>query len=335
VSGTATALESLVERLEPDTPDASWLIAACGIPPAQIADLSELMVAHSHEAAIFLDRMPQTMRGLVSSTTMETERCVGQVRGPILWSETVTAWSAGIGAEDVFVCVAPRRDYDLAENRAVAWLLQRIARAPMRLDTAASMYLDPSGHDLIRRHATEARRWLRHRFLDGIEARRPTAGDLRRVRTSRHRAVYGPTQALLSRVLKPLHADELTDVLDERTADQMHALRWLVEELDRRGRDRLEWSVASASLTMGELVFRHAAHFGPQDRGIWLGSVAIDAAPGISTAPAATLDQVAGVTAALNSRAGGRPWCVVADRSDASLAVQLAIDVAANSAADH
>lgn len=322
-----TALESLVERLEPDTPDASWLIAACGIAPAQISDLSELMVANSHEAAIFLDQMPQTMRGLVSSTTMETERCVGQVRGPILWSETVTAWSAGIGTEDVFVCVAPRRDYDLAENRAVAWLLQRIARAPQRLDTAASMHLAEGCHDVIRRHAVEARRWLRHRFLDGVEPRRPTAGDLRRVRTSRHRAVYGPTQALLSRVLKPLHSDEMTDVLDDRTADQLEALRWLAEELDRRAPGRLPWSIGSASLNFGELVYRHPAHFGPQDRGIWLGSVAIDAAPGLSTGSSPTIDQAAGITAALNARAGQQPWFLITDRRDASLAVQLAVDV--------
>ena len=328
----ASPLEAVVARLEPHTPPAAWAIAACGLPPAQINDLAELLVAQSHEASVFLDLMPLTIRNLASTTTMETERCVGYIRGPILWSETVTAWSSGPGANDVFVCMAPRRDYDLAENRAVAWLLRRLARSVVRLDTAASMLLDDATQSVIRANALEAKRWGRHRFLRGVPTNRPSRVDLRKLRTTRHHGVYRSVQSFAARLAMPLVADELADAIDPVTDAQLCALNWLWEELEASGRPAGDWSVSAASLRAEALTYRHPAHFGPSDRGIWLGDLVLDVSPSLVAGQAATVNEMARATNELSARAAGQPWLLIGDRDDARLAVQLAIDSGAMAA---
>ena len=316
-----SSLERIWARLGDQVSGAEAVPALTGLPAAEMADLAELAIAHSHEAHVFLDLLASTVRQFQSTTLMETERCVGQVRGPIMWSETITAWSTGLGADDVFVCMAPRRHYDLAENRVVAWLLWRLGRASRHLDTAASMRLDEGARHEVARNSAVAKRWLRHRFLVEVEHRRPRSADLRRARATRHPRPYEPAFALLDRTVRPFHADEVVDLVDPATDARLAAFSHIIDAVEAHGIAVPALGVHRGAVGSGRLVFRHQRLFGRDVAGIELNGVMIDAPLSLST------DDVAAATAALAKRSGDRPWCLVANRNEAELAVEMAMDL--------
>ena len=55
-------------------------------------------------------------------------RSRGEVRGPVLWSETMSARPPSFGDPDLFVCTSPQRDYDTAENRVLVRALRVLGR---------------------------------------------------------------------------------------------------------------------------------------------------------------------------------------------------------------
>jgi len=313
------ALEAVVARLDPGTSGGRWVTALCGVPDEEVADLAELSIAHSHEAQVFLDLMPATVRQLQSTTTMHTERCVGHVRGPILWSETITAWSSGVGADDVFVCIAPVRDHDIAENRMVAWLLHRLNRASRQLDTAASMRFDDAARAEIARNAASARRWLAHRHLADVERRRPRPADRRKARSTRHRQPYEPAFALADRVDHPFVADELEDLLDERQRARLGVLAAILDELEDGGAELPPLRIAGRAVGAGRLVFRHPRHFPAEMAGIELAGTLLD------VSVAADPTEVEHDRQRLARRAGGRPFELVTTRDGVADAVAAAL----------
>ncbi len=76
-------------------------------------------VATSPEAEALLEAMPKTVRSLATSLQTQTERCLGSLRGPVLWSETMSARASSFGDEGLFVCKTPSRAYDIDENRVL------------------------------------------------------------------------------------------------------------------------------------------------------------------------------------------------------------------------
>lgn len=316
---TGTPLGALVERLAPGVGGAAWMGGLCGVPAAELADLAELSIARSAEARRFLAHMEGTVRLLQSTTSMRSERCVGHVRGPILWSETVTAWSSGLGSEDVFVCIAPVRDYDRAENRVVAWLLHRLSRARIHLDTAASMRFEEAAREEIAHVADEARRWSRHRHLRDLPRRQPRTADLRKARATRHRAAYEAAFDLADRVAEPFAPDEADDLLDDLGRARLRAFLWIIEAVEDAGGRLPPLHVAGRALGTGRLVFRHPRHFPAEEAGIDVAGILVDAVVGDDPA---TLEQAG---RDLIERAGGRPTGIVRSPQDASRVVREAI----------
>ncbi len=63
------------------------------------------------------------------ATTDKPERCYGELRGPVLWSETMSARSASAGDPGMFVCATTTKAYDTDENRVLKAALDVIRRA--------------------------------------------------------------------------------------------------------------------------------------------------------------------------------------------------------------
>src|SRR5688572_17819644 len=97
--------------------------------PTTARQLVGMCLATSREADALLDRMHEIVRSLSIATTTVPVRHEGEVRGPILWSETVAARSASPGAGNVFVCASPVKAYDTDQNRVLRFALSRVRDA--------------------------------------------------------------------------------------------------------------------------------------------------------------------------------------------------------------
>ncbi len=201
----------------------------CGVPTHLVDDVMYLATARSRPAGRLVARTPDIMRHLAHRTVTHTERCVGHVRGPIQWSETITAWSSGIGVDDVFVCVTPRRDFDVAENRLLAWLLTRLVVAGRRSRGDAARLLAPDELDRVRAHATAAQRFLAHKVLRGVSSQKLTGREFRDIRKSRHLATYSPAVKLAERVRRPLLSTEARTLVSQSTIEHHRVMMMLMD----------------------------------------------------------------------------------------------------------
>ena len=62
-------------------------------------------------------------------TGIEPQRCIGELRGPVLWSETMSARASSFGDRDLFICATPSRAYDIDENRILVAALDTSSRS--------------------------------------------------------------------------------------------------------------------------------------------------------------------------------------------------------------
>jgi hypothetical protein len=148
---------------------------------------------------------------------------VGQsVRGPIDWGATGRLRAMSPGERASFVVREPRAAYDTPENRALAWLLQRLES---RIDAATHWPVsEPDGEeeltwsekiDLLRAQVAAARRTP---WLASIRSEAPTANTLVRLRSARLTFYSELLRAAIESVLRlsrPTPA-VLTEVLSKR-----------------------------------------------------------------------------------------------------------------------
>src|SRR3712207_2006521 len=115
----SSATADLWRRLDPATDPADAVAVLLGLPVRQARARIDTLVATSPEAEALLGGMDTTIRSLAISTVQKAEQCRGEIRGPVLWSETGAARAASGGDEGLFVCVLPERAYDTPENRVL------------------------------------------------------------------------------------------------------------------------------------------------------------------------------------------------------------------------
>lgn len=294
--------------------------ALTGFPASDVAHLVALHLAVSAEAEVLLDATPTLLRTLSSSTTTEPSRGRGDIRGPVMWSETLTARANTFGADDVFVCATPRRDHDISENRVLVAALVAVARAERALTSPAVRYFDETRRERIERNAATAKGFLRHKHLSSV--RRATVGsrELHKVSSGRRASHYSSAIALLRRRVEPLRGSELHTLCDARTIAQHHALVLVMASLQRRGLVVPQFRAVSGELVAGRLRYRNwRTPTSSGNHGILLDQVLIDAP---DTASAAARSEA---LADLERRAGGRIYCLVSSMEEAELAVDLAL----------
>ncbi|MEM9465342.1 MAG: hypothetical protein AAGA90_08200 [Actinomycetota bacterium] len=295
--------------------------AVLGLSPDVVHELSGTVVATCDEAEALLAAMPKTLRNLKTSVNAQLERCVGELRGPVQWSETLAAQASSLGNRDVYICAATRRAYDIDENRVLVGALRAIAQAGAQVERED----DGHGHEAdvqrARHNGRQARRFLDHRSLEAIRLEgRPTPRAIKRTRSGKSAGAYRPALAMLERAAEPLSLDEMAAFCDRRTRVQHGLLLAIMDELERRGMRVPALRAESGSLFAGPIEYVNPRRSDPSPvHGILIGNVLVDVPDELRSAtPESTLE-------ALRARAHGRVAVPVLAASDIVHAVDRAI----------
>lgn len=297
--------------------------AVVGLPRRDVRQLVGTALAGSTEADELVAEFPRTVRSLATSVDAGAERCVGALRGPVLWSETLSARSASFGDPDVFVCTTAARAFDVDENRVLVHALAEVAQAAGEAMRSAGTHGDVTALHRARRNGADASRFLAHPALRTVRRARPTARALKRTRSSRHRARYAPALRLLERARTPLGLDEIRSLLDERTRAQHAVLAGVVHRLERAGHALPSFHVEEQELVAGPVRYRHARHLGDRwsPAGVLVGGLLVDVPDRLHDPNRRRAHDV------MQARGGGRRTVVVYDERDLDRAVELAMEL--------
>jgi hypothetical protein len=246
-------MPSVLGRLARPYDPVRAVAALLGLPEPAVRRLVGAILATSDEAEDLLDAMPRLMRSLAIAHSDTPVRCAGEIRGPVLWSETIGARAAAAGDAGIVVCAAPERAFDTPENRVLVDALAHIAAAGRAAETP------PEPDDELvaraRHNAHRARRHLDHRALAAID-RRPDRRSLLRTRTGNKRATYAPALAVLARAEAPLHDDQLAALADGATAELLDLLGAVLDAAATAGSE-LRLRVRDHTLVAGPLRYAH------------------------------------------------------------------------------
>jgi hypothetical protein len=280
-------------------------------------------VADSAEAERLLDELPRTMRSLAMSMTSHHERCRGELRGPVLWSETMSARASTFGDEQVFVCALPSRAYDVDENRVLVTALLAVSDAAhLAVEHAAS---DEHGSDAlrrIRRNGSDARRFAEHPTLLGVARGVPGGRALKRTRAGKKARLYEPALRLLTRAANPVAADDLRAWCDRRTRAQLRMLTGVLAGLEHAGTVLPPVRAVAGHLEVGGLSYHHGHLLGDRRSlsGVVAGPLLIDVPDVLGDTDRARAGEW------LAERAGGRRAVLVADDDDLDRAVAQVVE---------
>ena len=189
MTAPATGLQRLWRRLAlPVDPVAAGDVLV-GLRPSNARQLLAVALAASPEADELLENLPKVLRSLSVSTTSHPIRCEGELRGPVLWSETMAARSASPGAGGVYICASPVKAYDTDENRILVAALLRILRAARAAESPDEARHAPRNDELRRARRVSSPLWRARRSSSLRGAWRASSGDsaaraARRMRSS-------------------------------------------------------------------------------------------------------------------------------------------------------
>jgi chloramphenicol 3-O-phosphotransferase len=313
--GMALLFDRLARPYDPEKVTAALL----GQSSRVARQLVGAVLATSDETEHLLDAMPTIVRSMAIATTDRAERCMGELRGPVLWAETMSARSASAGDPGLFVCATTTKAYDTDENRVLKAALHAVQQAAHHAEHGMDVHTD----DVVKRarhNGQHAARLLEHQTLTQVPVVRPTGRALRRTRAGSRRHTYRPALAVLRRAAEPMAPDHLDAFADARTREQHDLLAATIERVEAATGTRLVLRSDRGGLAGGPLTYHHPGH---RDEGHHLDGITIDGVlVDVPSSPAADL---AAERAALEQRAGGRPSVLATSAADVSAAVQLAL----------
>jgi hypothetical protein len=202
--------------------------------------------------------MPRILRSLAIATTDRPERCYGELRGPVLWSETMSARSASAGDPGLFVCTTTTKAYDTVENRVLKAALDTIERASHDA-THGSDGHTTDARRRARHNELRARHLMEHQALAAVPVTRVSGRALRRTRAGNRRSTYEPAIDLLRRAHDPLRAPRLAHHLDAATLADHELLARSLEALDARSDTPVPLRTAQGGLVAGPVRYDHLA----------------------------------------------------------------------------
>lgn len=321
IDATGELWDRLARPFDPGT----TVDALLGLSPEVVEQLVGVLVATCDEAEALLDGMHRTLRRMKSSVGSNNERCIGELRGAVQWSETFAAQSSSLGNRDVYVCASTRRAYDIDENQVLVGALSAVAGAGASVDVVGNDSYEDEGLRRARHNAKVARRYLDHRTLEGVtNTGRPSRRAVKRTRGGKSRAAYRPALAMLDRVAEPLSLEDLAPYCDRRTRVQHGVLLGIIEELEARGMRVPSLRAEGGSLFAGPVEYVHPRRRGDRSRvhGILIGHVLVDVPERVRQRDREI------VARELRARAPGRRVVPVVDADDIVEAVDLAVVVA-------
>lgn len=263
--GSPTA--ELWRRRGRNAPAIASAAALLGVDIVTLGDAVAISLAASPEAALLLDGMELRVRTLKTTVATSEERCVYSVRGPVLWSETITARANALGNEDVFVCMTASRSFDTVENRILVAALEAIGRAERALRGPTGERVDPAEVGRIAAVAAEANRWREHPRLADIRSARLNGRELARLRGGHRMTRLAPVLAIRQRVAEPFVPEDVDGLADAVTR-RYHG--FVLEVLTALA-PRRPLACSDGGLWCGGLSFRHPATVGGgTEPGLWL-----------------------------------------------------------------
>ena len=314
-AGAGAVLRQLGRPYDPPRAVAAML----GLPRRLARQLVGVVLATSSEVEDLLDAMPRILRSLAIATTDRPERCYGELRGPVLWSETMSARSASAGDPGLFVCATTTRAYDTDENRVLKSALDVVLAA----GRAAGHPYEQIVEDVIKRarhNGQQAARLMEHQTLASVPVARLSGRALRRTRAGSRRTTYQPALAVLHRADEPLFAEHLLAFADARTRAQHDLLAATLARMEAVTGTPPILRVARGSLVAGPLSYHHPGREDDEGSidGIVIGGVLLDV-------PDPLDGQSEDARARLTTRAGDRQAVLALGPEDVERAVRLGL----------
>lgn len=255
-----SATAELWRRRDRRVPVIPAAAALTGADRASLQGAARVSFAASTEVEGLLASMADRVRSLPMALREELERCVHSVRGPVVWSETLTARANALGDEDVFVCRTVRRGFDGPENRLLVWLLGEVARAGRAVRGPIGEVMSAGDCRRVEEIAMAARRWRHHDRLVQVKGVKPAERELARSRHGRHARMLVELFEVRARWLQPFDGSDVEGLTDTGAAPRhLEALTLFDRVLASEGSQRLEGSVtfADGALRCGPASFRH------------------------------------------------------------------------------
>ncbi len=320
----AASLTSIWSRLARPFNTLETVDAILGLSAKVIRQHVGVTLATSPEATGLIGTMPVTIRSLATSMHTSVVRCRGELRGPVLWSETISARSATNGDEDLFVCAAPSRAYDITENRVLVAALNVVWEASKDAQTVSMATYDDEALRTARRMGDQARSYLQHPSLRMVTQENPSGRAIKRTRGGKSRKSYEPALMVIERATDPLGPSALMELCDLRTRAQHRLLMDLVDRLESGGARLPEFRAENGILYAGPLQYHHPRKRGSSLRlsGIVLGSLVIDVPDRMRETNRLRAEEE------LATRVRGRPSFVVMEHNDIDRAFAQAVDLA-------
>lgn len=251
-----TGTEAVLARLTRPYDPARVTAALLGLPPRAARQLVGAVLATCDEAEDLLEAMPRIVRSLSIATHDQPQRCFGELRGPVLWSETMSARSASAGDPGLFVCSTTSKAYDTDENRVLKSALATIERA----GHDATHGLDLHGDEVLQRarqNEHRARHLLEHRTLSAVPITRISGRSLRRTRGGSRRNTYRPAVVVLHRAGDPLEAIHLASYAPRATLADHDLLAVALRALDAGTDTRSALRTSHGGLVAGPIRYEH------------------------------------------------------------------------------
>lgn len=253
-----TSLARIWGRIRRPVDPMGALQALVGVPRRTGRQVIGAATAGSGEAERLLAAMPALLRSLSISTTSVPERCNGEIRGPVLWSETLSARAASAGDPGVFVCQTVSRAYDTPENRLLVEALSSIARGGAAVELLHSEDEDEPQLLMTARHNGDlAVRYLDHRTLIDVRRERSRRRATTRLRSGRRARHYRPVLDMLRRAAEPLEPETIRLFCDEVSTARHDLLVAAIDHLESRGVRVPDFLVVDRSLVAGPVRFHH------------------------------------------------------------------------------
>jgi hypothetical protein len=252
----ASVSAAILARLARPYDPPKVMSALLGLPPRLARQLVGVIVATSEEAEGLLDAMPRIVRSMAIATTDRPERCYGELRGPVLWSETMSARSASAGDPGLFVCATTTKAYDTDENRVLKSALDKIRRAGADADQGT----DSANEAMVRRarqNGHRAAHLLEHRTLSGVPVTKVGGRALTRTRAGNRRNTYRPAIEVLRRAADPVGSAQLSTYADPPTATQLALLARAIEVVEERTGAPVSLRSSRGSLVGGAVTYDH------------------------------------------------------------------------------
>ncbi len=276
---SAASAAAIWRRLAPAASGLDALDALLGLGANRGSSLLDETTLSSPEIHQFLHALPSLLREPELGVSEVRTSTTGGVRGPVQWSETLSARSASGGAAGVYVYTESHRTTDTPLNRVlVSTLEQLVALADRVLASPTS-----ARPELAAEAAETGRGALAHNAMAPLRDRRRTRRhpvsrrDTVRARSSRAASRYEPVLRASERIATPLGTAacaELSGSAEPATRSRLVLLHATLEAIDRRHRGLAPLVVRGTGLATGPV--RYWPDRVDERGAIALGDVVID-----------------------------------------------------------